>query len=53
LAAVENAGFVEVNVGLDEARHDQPAGDIDLLALGGQDGGNGRDPAFRDSDIDQ
>jgi hypothetical protein len=36
LAAVENAGFVEMNMGLDETRRDQPALEIDLLGFCGK-----------------
>ena len=43
LAAIENAGLVEMDVGLDKAGRDQAAAEIDGLALGreiGLDGGN-------------
>ena len=49
--AVEDAGLVEMDMGLHEARRDEPSGEIDRLALGRQVRLDGRDPAVRDADV--
>ena len=53
LATVEQAGLVEVNVGLDEPRRNQASLDVDLLSLGGEPGLDGGDAPVLDADVDR
>ena len=51
-AAVENAGLVEVNVGLDKAGNDEPAGEIFLSRVGVDARGNLDDTPAANTDVD-
>ena len=53
LAAVEQAGLVQVDVGLDEAGRDQASPEVDLLAFGGEPGLDGGDAPALDPDVDR
>ena len=53
LAAVEQAGLVQVDVGLDEAGRDQSSPEVDLVAGGVQTGLDGGDAAALDPDVDR
>ena len=50
-AAIEDAGLVQMDMGLDEARGDQPAAGVDLLAPGREAGLDGGDAAALDADV--
>ena len=52
LATVEDTGFIEMNVRIDEAGNDQPAAGILNRRIGRDTRRNLDDPALRDSDID-
>ena len=52
-AAAEQAGLVEMDVGVDEARQHQPAGDIDLGRLADKLWRDRGDPAAGYADIDR
>jgi hypothetical protein len=51
VAAVENAGFVEMNMRLNKAGRNQAAAQIEAVALGWNVWSNRRDPAVLDADI--
>ena len=51
-AAAEQAGFVEMNMGIDEAGQRQFAADLDLGRFAGEAGLDGGDPPAGDADID-
>lgn len=53
VAAVEDAGLVEMHVRLDEARRQQLAAEIERLGLGRKARRQRDDPAARDADVDQ
>ena len=53
LDAIEDAGFVEMNVGLDETRRHQPAAEIDGFAVGRKARFDGGDPPIGDADVGQ
>ena len=50
-AAVENAGFIEVDMRLDEARRNEPAAELDCFARRRQVRPDSNDPAVLDSDV--
>ena len=52
-AAAEQAGLVEMDMGIDEAGQGEPAADIDLGRLAGKPRFDGGDPAAGDADIDR
>ena len=52
-ATAEQAGLVEMDVGVDKARQHQPAGDIDLRRLADKFWRNRGDPAGGNPDIDR
>ena len=52
LAAVENAGFVEMNMGLDETRRDQAPLEIDFPAIRGKPRLDRRDALSVDADVE-
>ncbi len=52
-AAAEQAGLVEMDVGVDEARQHQPAGDVDLDRFAGERRRNRRDLAAQYADVDR
>jgi len=51
-AAVEDSGLVEMDMRLDQARHDKTARGIQLRCVGFQPGRDGGDGAAIDADID-
>src|SRR5262249_6009161 len=53
VAAIEDAGLVEMQMRLDEAGRHQPAADVELLRLGRQGRLDGGDLAARDADVGQ
>ncbi len=52
-AAAEQAGLVEVDVGVDEAGQSEPAADVDLGRLAGEARFDGGDTPAGDADIDR
>ena len=52
-AAAEQAGLVEMNMGVDEAGQGEPAADIDLGRFAGKPGFDGGDPPAGNADIDR
>ena len=53
VAAVDDAGLVEVDVGLDEARQHEPAADGDRLAIARQRRLDRRDASACDADVER
>ena len=53
LAAIEDAGLVEMNVRFDESGRDQAAADVDRLTLGRQTRCDRRNPPVGDADVGQ
>ena len=53
LHTIKDARFVEMDVGLDEARRNQPTAEIDDLTLSGEAGRDRGDPSTGDADVGQ